>query len=686
MSIETLNSENRTIFLILGDMKPYINLVFALIAWMSIQNSNINAQVNILDYAGTPDSAQHRNALAFSDKGAWFAYGFPTDKNYYGGFSGPFLMTQENGVWSSKSLTQLQLIDNSNGSTKNTIDWNSFTATQKSYTSHLEQIFKNEQLEISQTVFFTSPHTAFINTKIKNISTKKIELTPSWKGTTYLESLKFEKVKDGILIRSTKSKALGRIRALNEIILETIIDQNNYQLNLKKFTLEAGKTKQLLTAQSFIFPNYSGGAEYQNIMVKSKNIESFLRKYILQKEDQLDRLTQKLDTTWTDSIYKNLLIKTLLTLQNNWRVPAGELKHSGLFPSYHYEWFHGFWAWDSWKHAVALAHFNPNLAKQQISAMFDFQNDNGFIADCVYRDTKTEKHNYRNTKPPLSAWAAWEVYKETNDSEFLKEIYPKIVKQHYWWYKDRDHDKDGLCEYGSTDGTLVAAKWESGMDNAVRFDESKILKNAEHAFSLDQESVDLNAYLFAEKNYLIKMATILLLEKDEAKLSKEADKLKEKIQEQFYDKKTGWFYDTSIDGKTFITTMGCEGWIPLWANVATEEQAQSVHKNMLNEKLFNTKVPLQTLSADHPKFKPEGGYWRGPNWLDQAYFGIKGLQNYGYSEDAKAITKKLFHNAEGVLEKGKSIRENYNPITGKGLESENFSWSAAHYMLLLLGE
>ena len=44
------------------------------------------------------------------------------------------------------------------------------------------------------------------------------------------------------------------------------------------------------------------------------------------------------------------------------------------------------------------------------------------------------------------------------------------------------------------------------------------------------------------------------------------------------------------------------------------------------------------------------------------------------------IMQKVF------LKKGTSIRENYQPITGEGLESENFSWSAGHYLLLLLNE
>lgn len=308
----------------------------------------------------------------------------------------------------------------------------------------------------------------------------------------------------------------------------------------------------------------------------------------------------------------------------------------------------------------------------------------GFIADCIYRDTIIENHNFRNTKPPLSAWAVWEIFKESKDTGFITELYPKIKKQHEWWYQYRDHDKDGLCEYGSTDGTLTAAKWESGMDNAVRFDNNKILKNSDDAFSLNQESVDLNAYLFAEKRFLIKIANELGLIEEAKQFESDASRLKNKIQNQFFDAESGWFYDTSIDGKEFIQVMGCEGWIPLWAKAALPEQAEAVKKNMLNPELFNTKVPFQTLSASHSEFNPDGGYWRGPNWLDQAYFGVIGLKNYGYNIEARNATYKLIHNADGVMENGPAIRENYNPVTGEGLEAHNFSWSAAHYLLLLI--
>ncbi|MCH2195350.1 MAG: hypothetical protein MK119_14735 [Kordia sp.] len=172
--------------------------------------------------------------------------------------------------------------------------------------------------------------------------------------------------------------------------------------------------------------------------------------------------------------------------------------------------------------------------------------------------------------------------------------------------------------------------------------------------------------------------------KDAEKFSTEAEALKKRIQQQFYDATDQWFYDTNLEGTTFIKGEGSEGWTPLWAKVATQVQADGVKNNMMNSAKFFTKVPFQTMSADHPKFNPLKGYWRGPNWLDQAYFGVKGLLNYGFTAEADKASLQILAGCEGLLEKGFPIRENYHPLTGKGLNAKNFSWSAAHIMMLLI--
>jgi len=91
-------------------------------------NSFLNYSKNILDFVITPKKAFDKSSLMFSDQGAWFAYSFPDSISGFGGFSGPFLMTQQNGVWSSSSLSQLVLKG---------VRWDEHQTN--SYNSHLEQ-------------------------------------------------------------------------------------------------------------------------------------------------------------------------------------------------------------------------------------------------------------------------------------------------------------------------------------------------------------------------------------------------------------------------------------------------------------------------------------------------------------------------------------------------------------------
>jgi putative isomerase len=630
---------------------------------------------NILNYKISPKHPKDKNGLMFSDQGAWFSYSFPDTTYYHTGFSGPFLMTQQNGIWSSPSLSQL-LVKNSNNQD---ITWTNVKTS--SYNSHLEQIFNNQKLSLKQELVYSSGHTALIKSTLTNISKLPINISLQWKGQAILaEGIKLSSEGHQLNIHSSKSKAIGHILYQEGTVIKN--NDSHYNTIAENIYLKPNETKETIISQTFIFPEYSWEAEKK--LIEKSNFDSVLYGRKSKKNTELKSLISNKRDLFSDNKYSEVLAKANLTLQNNWRIPAGEIKHEGLFPSYHYKWFNGFWSWDSWKHAVGLSYYNTDLAKKQIKLMFEFQDENGFVADCVFRDTIIEKHNYRDTKPPLSAWAVVKIFEKDKDIAFVEYMYPKLKKYHKWWYHNRDHDQDGLCEYGSTDGSLVAAKWESGMDNAIRFDNSKILKNSDGAYSLDQESVDLNAYLYAEKLYLSTLASALHKTEDVNFFKKEAKDLKKRIQSQFYNSRDGWFYDTNLEGNKFIKGEGSEGWTALWANAASQDQAEAVKNNMMNPEKFYTKVPFQTMSADHEKFNPLKGYWRGPNWLDQAYFGVKGLRNYGFNEDADKATIQILEGAEGVLEKGKSIRENYHPITGEGLNAQNFSWSAAHIIMLLM--
>lgn len=61
-----------------------------------------------------------------------------------------------------------------------------------------------------------------------------------------------------------------------------------------------------------------------------------------------------------------------------------------------------------------------------------------------------------------------------------------------------------------------------------------------------------------------------------------------------------------------------KGSMPLWANIATKEQAKAVRDNVMDENKF-IQVPT-TSKTDNSRY-----HWKGPVWLDQALFLIDGL-------------------------------------------------------------
>lgn len=371
--------------------------------------------------------------------------------------------------------------------------------------------------------------------------------------------------------------------------------------------------------------------------------------------------------------YDRIAVKAITTLISNKRVARGGLLHDGIIPSHAVGYFVGLWAWDSWRFSAGAAKFDPELAKNNIRAMFDYQQPDGMIIDCIY--TNPKDNNARDSKPPLVCWAVDEIYKATSDKLFLAEMYPQLLSYYKWWFAKRDHDRNGICEYGSTDGTLEAAAWESGMDNAIRFDDVKMLKNDGYsdAWSMDQESVDLNCYLALECKLLRKFAKILGKEFD-------APDNTARLADYFFDPEKGFFFDRKLGSGKLVAMPGCEAYTPLWTGIATPEQVAKMLPTLRDTGKFSTFIPFPTVAADNPKYNPRG-YWRGPIWLDQTYFAIRGLRNYGYHEEADRYTEQVFKRLDGLIGDA-PIHENYDTHTGARLKAPHFSWSASHLLLL----
>lgn len=622
-----------------------------------------NRFANVLQLTGALHNGQFITPSVFSDMGAWHAYALP-GKESYGGFTGPLLMDM-NGVWLAKDLAQLQITSNGKP-----LDLGTAQATLGYFPGMLQQQLLINGLKIVQQLIFVSSRQALIRTTITNTGLTDQLLVMGFKGTLLHKDAVISGDAQTVQIRFGKSRNHFHIRYTGAAPAISV-NGNTYTATYQPVLVKKQSGVVLTQEQSFYAAGEPERAAAFPFSAALKKNETRWNQYLARYFARAPGL---------NPTKKRLAVKCIMTLITNWRGAFKDILHDGVFPSVSYQGFYGIWSWDSWKQAVGLASFNPDLAQENIRSMFDYQDAQGMVADCIYAD-KSE-NNWRDTKAPLAAWAVWEVYRRSADKNFIRELYPKLVAYHKWWYQNRDHDQNGLCEYGSTDGTSIAAAWESGMDNAVRFDKAVMQQNNTTAWSLNQESVDLNAYLYVEKLYLAKLAAVLGRSRETSDWTKEALLLKQKINQAFYDAARGYYYDKFVGKTELITIEGPEGWIPLWAGIAGKEQAAAVSYIVGRKHKFDTFVPLPTLTADHPEFNPKNGYWRGPVWLDQFYFGVEGLKRYGQGALANRFTEKLLKNAQGLLA-DLPIHENYHPISGQPLNAANFSWSAAHLLMLL---
>ena len=776
---------------------------------------------DVIDRRGTPtqfrdfDSYDNLKYNPLLDLGAWHGFLLPANDSEWGGFTGPMVISEEYSLFFASELDKLTLSDASGRPFPLTS-----ARKQEVYAipGALVQRFEFEPFTLELELRYGDARTALIRTRLINQTDAPLTLNLNWQGEllnqwdakdtiaskypgwtrTISESDKGIEFQFGKL-RSTwniMQSGSARYRIDRTLPSRTTLDQKTlgYQSDAS-LTLAAKGSEDIYTLQSYLHSADDASRHQQSRQALLANPASYFADSIRRWEGYL---ANGLSNQGIPESERRIAVKAMETLNGNWRSPAGAILHDGVTPSNTARWFDGVWAWDSWKHAYAMAHFNPEVAKNNVRAMYDYQvqpddpvrpQDAGMVIDAVFYNKLADRGgdggnwNERDTKPPLSAWAIWEIYSATKDKAFIAEMYPKLQAYHDWWYRARDNNRNGIIEYGATKhvehndeygnitfkvqysngipagldlssctsegdgwyacagmplyqqvlnvggysdmdiGAQHGAGWESGMDNAARFgfiEPGQLQRYADKTyggdlakarqdwnvaffenhqdngdligFSIDQESVELNAFLAKEKRILADMADLLGKPDDASRYRDGATQLAGYINSCMFDEASGFYYDRQIGQGDVADGNGCvgklltargrgpEGWSPLWAEVADKEKAARVREVMLNAQEFNTKIPLGTAALTNPAYDPNI-YWRGRVWLDQFYFGVKGLENYGYRSDAEALVNKLFNNAEGLAGSG-PIRENYNPETGAMQGASNFSWSSAHLYML----
>ncbi|QGU14190.1 alpha-glucosidase [Leclercia sp. 119287] len=746
---------------------------------------------NVINRTGAPaymhdfDYDDHQRFNPFFDLGAWHGHLLPNGPQTQGGFPGVALLTEEYINFMATNFDRLSVYQNGKK-----VD---FTLEAYSIPGALVQTLNAKDVQIAMTLRFATARTSLLETRI----TSKTPLDLVWDGEL-LEKLEAKEGKplsdktiDGVYpdyqrrlvpTRDGLKVTFGKVRSTWDLLTSGSSEYQVHKSIPVDTTVDGHRftSRAHITGSTTLYTTYSHLLNADEVKREQMPIRDILARpaaYMTASQQRWEGYLQKgLTNPNATPEQTRVAVKAIETLNGNWRSPGGAVRYNTVTPSVTGRWFSGnqTWPWDTWKQAFAMSHFNPEIAKENIRAVFSWQikpddpvrpQDAGFVPDLIAWNLSPERGgdggnwNERNTKPSLAAWSVMEVYNTTQDKAWLAEMYPKLVAYHDWWLRNRDHNGNGVPEYGATrdkahntasgemlftvkkgdkeeslsglnnyarvvdkghyDGleipAQVAASWESGRDDAAVFgfiDQSQLDKYVENGgkrsdwtvkfaenrdkegrllgYSLLQESVDQASYMYSDNHYLAQMASLLGKEQEASHYRQLADKLATYINTCMFDAKSGFYYDIRIEdkplqngcaGKPIVERgKGPEGWSPLFNGAATQEHADAVVKVMLDPKEFNTYVPLGTAALTNPAFGPDI-YWRGRVWVDQFWFGLKGMQRYGYREQAQTLAENFFKHAKGLTSDG-PIQENYNPLTGAQQGAPNFSWSAAHLYML----
>jgi hypothetical protein len=364
--------------------------------------------------------------------------------------------------------------------------------------------------------------------------------------------------------------------------------------------------------------------------------------------------------------------------------PPG-ITHKAIFPSR--VSYRGVWLWDTaFLSAPLIATKDYEVCEGAVLTLLDNQRADGSIPNCVV-PTREEPLWPPISQPPLLSMNALMIYKakkyyedEKRALAFLKQAYPRLKKFHEFWYKQRDKDKDGMCEYLSRSYSGIYYSFESGVDDSPLWDE----QGAEAV-----EDLALNIFLILDKRYLA-LIEKLLKENGVSRFigtnsafNKEADKCEQIIINEFYDNDLKLFFSRHRDSHELIKIKTFECLLPLLLDNLDDKVKDALVKHLKNTSEFWTPYPVPTVAKDDPTFGTRWGSvcWRKPVWMSVNWLIAKGLMKHGYYREAKELINKsielILNSAISEYSKER-FAENYDPDTGRKSKdgyAEFFGWN-----------
>ena len=333
-------------------------------------------------------------------------------------------------------------------------------------------------------------------------------------------------------------------------------------------------------------------------------------------------------------------------------------------PPFAYEWEEigpgygygpAFGHWDVVHEILDVMPTGIEHARHQLLNNVRLQLENGFLPGVIWMPGAPASVNGKPTfntgtqsHPPVWVVAADDYMRYSRSTELLKEFYQRLTKQINWFEKNRKAQPDGFFY-----NDILIHKWESGVDEGVRFDGTQQGPLA----CIDATSHVYQLYAFAA-NWAAQLG------RGEAVVwRRKAEHLKRFIQRELYDPRSGYFYDIWAMRDPAARHLAYEGLWPVIVGAATPAQANRITTEfVLNPKRFFTKHPIPTVAVEDPKF--ELRMWRGPSWNSMTYWVARGLLRYGHRDAARKLLEAALDDSAEWFARTGTIWEFYHPHGG----------------------
>jgi len=311
--------------------------------------------------------------------------------------------------------------------------------------------------------------------------------------------------------------------------------------------------------------------------------------------------------------------------------------------------------------------------QRTLDNLYASQHPDGFICREIGildgRD-RFERFDATSTGPNVMPWTEWEHYGDTADRGRLARVFPVLVSYHRWLRRHRTW----------RDGTYWTSGLGSGMDNQPRFPERPAgdigwperLVYHGHVVWID---ICLQQLLSAD--LLLQMADALGRLEEVADLREERERLSRTVNEHLWNEETAFYHDELADGMlSDVQTVGA--YWALLAGAVPPERISPFVAHLENPRRFKRPHRVPSLSAGHPEYRADGGYWLGGVWPPTNYMVLRGLDRAGYHELAHEISREDLDHVVRVFEETGTLWENYAPeeaAPGNPAKGDFVGWS-----------